>query len=95
MMPGKPKLPYKTAAERRKYQRAYYLAHKDKAKEYQRIYNRQHKKKQGHFGKGNFEMPREAEKTSFSFSNITQMTVGPKFIETINRIISGEFTLVT
>lgn len=93
-MTTKPKGTTSTAEGRRAYQRAYYYAHQEKAKEYQRIYNKTHKKPRKPFTpKPGFLCPREEVKTSYTHSDVVNMPVGDRFVDTLNRIIRREAVL--
>ena len=83
-----------TPEARRAYQRAYYLKHREKAKEYQRNYIKG-KKNSTTRGRPDGRMkkvipvPREIIKSSYSCHSLQSLTL-PKFILVVNMIINNE-----
>lgn len=84
-----------TAEGRRDYQRRYYQLHRDKMREYQRIYNMTHKKpKKTGTHPPKFICPREAVKKEYHHHDLQKTPVGDRLVDTLNKIIAGDLTLV-
>ncbi len=96
-MAGKPgkvkkrKPDLKTSEGRRKYQKRYYEAHKEDAKEYQRLYNLAHKKstsrRKGQ--KAFLKLQRPAIRDTYTPSDIMHMTA-EKTLKALDQIINYE-----
>jgi hypothetical protein len=82
--------PEERKIKRVEYQKDYYLAHIDKAKEYQRVYNLVYKKKK-RVGKQD-EAPRIKKKTAFTPSCLQGMD-SSKFADAVNAVIKGKCIL--
>jgi len=77
---------------RRAYQRAYYLAHKEKAKNYQKRYNELHKVKKGkRYTKSKFV--RETIKSSYTASDLLKMPAS-KMVHAVSTIVNEDATYV-
>ena len=91
----KHKTNWKVSADRREYQRLYYLAHQDKAREYQRIYWRTHKKpRQAKKQRATFVRQRVAVRMEFNHHDIMTTPAGDRLVRLLDGIIAGDRLLV-
>ncbi len=87
--------PEEAKLRRQAYQRQYYLAHREKAKEYQRQYNLLHKKKKkeqrvpGAKGRNAMEFRRDSVKVTYNTHDI-MTSPAEKTLKMLQKIISGE-----